>query len=430
MSKFSLIDLTNLIKKYSYDVLPTEAKEIYSETIFLRNRDNLLIITPTTKNSFIFWSNNTNWDLHDCFYNPLLKRNKIYITISSDLTKTIFIQNDGVFDSKSNYIFNIKDKTLKNIAFLTNNIHHICINYNIRYECKRAIIYDAELINNIPPNLLTFNMCKRSLSFNGNGIKFIINNDFYKKLSKIKQKELINIAINKNGNAISCVPREFINKKLLMDAIYSYPNSILIETIPAKLKTKILWELAIILNSDLFVYAPKTFINKKMIFKCFDNNKKIIKYIKNNLPYYKKFAFIAIKTDTYLIRYIDKELPYYEELCKLAIKNNPDVIRYIDNTYYNYYNLCIYSLNYCGLAINDINRHIVDYNLCKIAIQQNPLAIQYIINNYNGLLKNELCELACSKNGLILEIIPKKFKTEKLCKMAIKQNPLAKKYTI
>jgi hypothetical protein len=113
------------------------------------------------------------------------------------------------------------------------------------------------------------------------------------------------------------------------------------------------------------------------------------------------------------------------ELCVVAVAENPDALQYVPDVLREKF------FNKTGAikwkdVIKEIGGGILEYipekakteKLCILAVKDNGRALEYVPENYKT---EEMCSAAVKSNGSALEYVPKKYRTEKMCLEAVKQ---------
>ncbi len=131
---------------------------------------------------------------------------------------------------------------------------------------------------------------------------------------------------------------------------------------------------------------------------------------------------ISVEENSNCVRHVDDDIATSErekclELWKNAVKKNPHLIEYISDAKF----------------FRDPQTKVVDYSslvkIYRIAVSQKGDLLETIpaeILPFEDYL--EICALAVQKNGLLLQLIPKNYRTKEICVLAVKQNPQAEHY--
>jgi hypothetical protein len=179
-----------------------------------------------------------------------------------------------------------------------------------------------------------------------------------------------------------------------------------------------------LVKSKLIVVENNMYKSNKIIIT------KIV-HIFNNV----KLSKIAVNEDGLLLKYVDKPFiddTEYFDICLLAVKQNGLSLRFVKfDKFSEYQEDLIYShaLSENGLALPYMSLNKQNEHLCKIAIKQNPVAIRYVLNQTPDLWLSSV-----SRNGLILEFIEPNVVDkmgshyENICMVAIKNNPESFKF--
>lgn len=133
-------------------------------------------------------------------------------------------------------------------------------------------------------------------------------------------------------------------------------------------------------------------------------------FLKKTLDLYE---FYINKNPNYL-GYIDEELQV-DGLCYLALTKDSLTLNCIKNKKQEY---CDYAVSLNGYSIIYVPNIYRTDILCKMAVRSYPFVIQYLEKNV------ELCKLAVSTNGWALKYIPDELLTEELCLTAVNNNGL------
>jgi hypothetical protein len=303
--------------------------------------------------------------------------------------------------------------------------------------CKKAISQDGYALKFVPENLIDYSLCEKAISQDGNAIKFVPKNlpEYYSLSEK---------AVYINGNAIRYVHIDFIDYPLCEKAMSNYGN---LEDVPEEFINYTLLKLS---------YKNRRYDTKQFImynfYKCKEYIPQLVKdfpedkeYFKRHLlqEYISKQVRKVLKESLETNKNYDKEIeiienaPYsinyaakeespedYENIVKILIDKNPKFISYINEENITG-NICNYFLSKYPKLLNP--------NYIKYNVEINQTLINKILKKYPFLIKNLPLNLqtyrnfatALSSSGYALKDLYFKFRTYKLCKIAILNTPYA-----
>ena len=73
-----------------------------------------------------------------------------------------------------------------------------------------------------------------------------------------------------------------------------------------------------------------------------------------------------------------------------------------------------------GMLLKKIPKKEQTVDICKIAIRQNPLALQFVSRK---CLDSKMCLAAVKKDGQAFRYVPSQFVTRRMCELAVEANP-------
>jgi hypothetical protein len=89
------------------------------------------------------------------------------------------------------------------------------------------------------------------------------------------------------------------------------------------------------------------------------------------------------------------------------------------------YDILLDILTRNGMKLEHIPKHEIKEIHVVAAVRNTGLAIRYA-----PIINMRICSFAVSQNGLALQYVPKKYRTDKICMIAVKQNGLALEFVI
>ena len=225
--------------------------------------------------------------------------------------------------------------------------------------CKIAVSYEGRALEWVPQRLQTEEICKLAVMNVGYALRFVP--------LQFQTEEVCTLAVQNTGYALIYVPISLRTEELIRLAICNNGNAL--SLIPAPLRTEELCDLAVS-QSGRAIEAVPIHLRSEELYRLAVQSEGALEKI-------------PIKFRT-------------EELCKVAVKSDS----------------C--SLKYCPKKT---------YELCKIAVQQGNGAMvgssfQFIPIH---LRSEEIYKIALQKSGYVLELIPRKKRTEELCTYAVQQ---------
>ena len=219
------------------------------------------------------------------------------------------------------------------------------------------------------------------------------------KLNEEKKQQIHLKAVNNNGLLLKFVPRELMTQKMCLDAVNN--NGLALEFVPQEQRTDNVLQVAVNQNGLALELIPDD-----------QRTEEICK--------------IAVAQNGLALELVPDD-QRTEEICKIAVAQNGLALKYIDEML-----LADLLTKDCYICAEKI-----DSKLGKEAYQQIPQEENnciLIALNQNGLALNlvpirqrtqEMCLAAIRQNGLALEYVPPYLKTPDICDAAVKQNGLA-----
>ena len=262
----------------------------------------------------------------------------------------------------------------------------------------------------------TENICKLAVQQNGIALRYVQN----------KTHDICSLAIKQNVTAIQYLNRLAddvnIDKLYILacqtDGYYALYNMIKTE------KTEKLCKLAVQQNGMAIQFVDKKYVTNELCILAVKQNGMALQYIENQTH---EICDLAIKQNVMALQFVSKLTDgiNMEELYKLACRiNGVDAltcIKHING---------LQTVELCTLAVEQnykafyyVNSEYRTEYICKIAVKNDAKALEYVKNQ-----TQDICLMAVQKNGAVLEFVKKEYKTTEICTAAIKQNYKALKY--
>ena len=451
---FDLI-LNNSTENYIHKKLHISLKEIKYYSSFYAE-DILKFKNSCINNEYIDYYSNGKIKIKCPFRNGLINGKVILyhdngvIKKELDYLKGFLNGYVKTYDKNGKLTFSKKKHVINNL----NHYSNICENVSSNYEelFIYAVNLNWEVLEFIPDSIKTKDLYIELFNKNWQCIKYFPN--------KYRTIEICENAIEQSIEAVKEIPNKYKTKEMCEK--YFYECSQTLQYIPEKYRTKEMCELATKQNWENIKNVPNEFKSKEMCLNAFSKNVNAIKYIPSEFLT-SDICKIAIKKNAQLIKDIPRDF-ITEELCFLTVKEDFECLKYIPpeqrtiNLYYYMLdknvnaikyipsefltsNICKIAIKKKGLLIKDIPQNLVDDELCILALQQNWECVKYlpetfqqiniikhaIIQNYKAIsyvkLKNEdeLIEYI-RLNDNIFKHLPIKYKSEKICEIALQSN--------
>jgi len=267
-------------------------------------------------------------------------------------------------------------------------------------EALAAIEKTYENLKYVPENIKTAEVCNAAIAENGAALEWVPE--------KLKTAKLCLAAIKGNGYALSFVPDKFKTAKLCLTAVGEWGAAL--EFVPEELKTLELCITAVSkAGENLMESETMTFVPKSMKGKVEDHLKKK----KLSKPTTEEEAIAAVKEDANIIETLPSNLLTSRVICEAVAAMNK-------TPYYVFQLLPLWF--YSKKDEKTKNQIFLD------ALKQNAGVIKEL-SRFS--LKKELTEELFIDVAerypkevfrKVLEFIPDKFKTEKVCLAAVKGN--------
>ena len=368
-------DLWNSVKQYQGELSGKELKreeqdKIYRETEFIYKDEEtgFQIVSPLTKESAQWWGKGTRWCTSAEKYN-------MFWSYAKDSPLFILLMPNG--DKLQLWKYN------KKIQFMDEADKIVSLKYiEQHWNVLESVYLWLNDLRFIPEKYITKELCEIAINNDGNAVSDVPE--------KYKTKELYELAVQENGLNLYHVPEEYRTKELCEIAIQNNGNAL--EYVPQELRTQELCEMAVKQNGWALYYIPEKYKTKEMCEIAIYQNGMALSYVSEAFKT-KELCELAVQQNGNAIAKVPHSLRT-KELCELAVKNN-------------------------GYALYYIPEKLKNKELYELAVKKDSLALSYVPNEYKT---PELCELAVKQNGLVLQFVPDECKTLELCELAVKQN--------
>jgi tetratricopeptide (TPR) repeat protein len=304
----------------------------------------------------------------------------------------------------------------------------------------KMIEKDPAMIHKIPDNLKTKEFYLKLIKEDGSFIQYIepMDEDFYIDAVKINPNILCFLPVSKRTKNvyIESLRHSGISINYICEIDEDVIN-ILLETenfgedflykIPEKYKTKELCDIALKYNPKSFEYVPDVYKTRKMCLDVLSKSGSMIHFVPQSLLKYTinnvevqdtELISTAIKNDPYILIDLMANYNITHELYIDALKNEPSLLKYIPKEIKDV-ELCNVSVDGNGSMLEYVPKEIQTYDMCIKAVIDNPLMLEYCNNK-----TLELCIIAASVNSKSLIFVPEEFKTSlKFYSKLFKMNP-------
>ncbi len=273
-------------------------------------------------------------------------------------------------------------------------------------------------LEQIPPHLLTLELCEVAVSVFPSALKFIPD--------QYRTANIIKLAVEADGDTIQYLPANQRKEYALM-AIKSNPFAIQHIDNPSYELQKVavskngmslkfmrdikpmIARLAISTTPESFVYAgqcltPEDYITPLRV------DGMLLRFIPKKLIT-KEMTLAAVEQNGLALQYLVPDMCPLE-VCNKAIESDPRAIQWVVNTTKQQQLMAVKT---DGLLIRFIN--CPDSDVKREAVMQNPRAVQYLDDEYYSLL-------AVALDGMTLQLV--KTQTRPVCLCAIARNPDAR----
>jgi hypothetical protein len=140
---------------------------------------------------------------------------------------------------------------------------------------------------------------------------------------------------------------------------------------------------------------------------------------------------IAVSQDWRALQFVPKELRT-PTLCKIAVSQDVKALKYVPEELPEYAEICEIAVSQNGevlehVLVPNVPEKLPEYlKICKIAVSQNWLALRFVPKE---LRTSELCEIAVSQDWQALQYVPEELpEYAKLCKIAVNQDGMALRF--
>ena len=377
-------DLWNSVKQFQGELSGKELKKeeqekVYRETEFVYKDEEtgFQIISPLTKESAQWWGKGTRWCTsadNDNMFWDYAKDAPLFILLMPNGGKLQLwkYEHDIQFMDEADNIVSLEYikqnwKLLEPICLWLNDLLYIPEKYIKKELCELAVKQNGEALYYVLEKYITPELCKLAVKQNGNVLHCVPE--------RLKTKEICELAIEQDGKAIADVPKKYLTKELYELAVKI--NGEALKFIPEHLKTKELYEMAVKQNGNALDCIPEQYKTKEM-------------------------CELAIKQYGGSLYFVPEELRT-PELCKLAVKNNGEALEFIPESLITK-ELYEIAVQQNGMALRHVPIKLRTEELCELAVKQDGYALVYILEN---LRTKELYNLAIQQNKNVLQIIPR-----------------------
>lgn len=277
---------------------------------------------------------------------------------------------------------------------------------------------------------ITYKLCLEAVKQNGQALYYVDN--------KYKTREICLEALKQNGLTISYIKNPSYD--MIMTAVKQ--NGLALEYCIIPMNTMCnqssdrnnVYIAAVSQNGMAIQFIESKHQTDEIRNAAIDNTYKAINYITNPSN---EICMKAIIQNPRMISYIGIMIKY-EDVCLEAIKRDGRMLEYLDKDI-RYVNgklehfshmkeiYCEIAVQQTGIALKYVPRRFLTESLCVMAIKQTYHAYKHVCQF--GLLEEFNLKVAAI-NGLVLKYIPVEQQTEAVCLTAIKQNIKAFKYLI
>ena len=315
-------DLWNSVKQFQGELSGKELKkeeqeQVYRETEFVYKDEEtgFQIISPLTEDSAKWWGKGTRW----C---TSAEKNNMFEHYAQDAPLFILLMPNG--DKLQLWIW--KDELFNDIQFMDEADNEIELEYiEQNWNILKPICLWLKNLRLVPEEYRTKELCELAVKQNGEALYYV--------LEKYITQELCNLAVQQNGMALEFVPLE--------------------------LRTS-LYKLAIQNNGEALQHVPEEYRTKELCELAVKNNGYAIYYIPEELKTEELYKTL-VKKDGDSLRFFPERLKT-KEICEIAVKHNGC--------------LCHVPYKYRTLE------------LCELAVQQDEYALEFVPDKYREELKN------------------------------------------
>jgi hypothetical protein len=227
------------------------------------------------------------------------------------------------------------------------NLQYVPVNERTESLCMTAFNQNPLAFEYIPEIIMTYDMCLKAVTFNKKLFKFVPK--FYKQyelsyivvssdglllkdvvinnMSNENYINLVEIAVQKNGNALQHVPQELRKYDICLKAVSS--------------------------DGCALQYVPQELRKYDICLKAVSSDGRALQYVPQELMKY-DICFKAVSSDGLSLQYVPQELMKYDKtktylLCFKAVDNNPFALQYVPIEHRDFY-ICQNALssNYIG----------------------------------------------------------------------------------
>ena len=207
--------------------------------------------------------------------------------------------------------------------------------------------------------------------------------------------ELIKLILDKQSSLVH-IPVRFYTPELIKCAV-QINGSNLGFAYSIEERTKELCDLAFEKNTFAIIHIPDEYKTEAMCLEAVRDKKNrdtLDKIIEHGIP--KEF--------------------YSVKLFLAAVETNPSVLKYVPLNYRTY-DVCLEAVSQCktGECLGMVPKNLIDEKMCKIAMRNTPFAFGNIPND---MITEDMCRKAVAYDCNFLDLVPDKFKSEKLYEIA------------
>lgn len=241
-----------------------------------------------------------------------------------------------------------------------------------------AVETDGEALKYIPMYLRTEKLCKKAIENNVNAIRYFP--------SSLLDQATIEKSIRQNPHLISLIPKEKRNRKICRLAVLMDGNTIQYAPSPSFGLSKV----AIQSNPKSIEHIPINFLNEETCIEVLVKDGMLLEFIPDFLMT-KKIIEIALSNTCDAFQFVPRHF-VNERMCKDVLKRNGNMLRWIKNP---------------------------SENMCNLALESSPSSLAFVPSSYQYY---DICFDCVKKDGNCLEFVPPFHRDLPLCIEAVKQN--------
>ena len=316
----------------------SERAKAHADSLILAETDDWTVAVPLTKEAAKWWGKGTQWctaaDENNMFEH-YHKTGALIVIVMNDGTKVQFHSDDEEFQ-----FMNENDEPVSNDWIIANQdrlkpLYHWAIKQHptVFEDTPEAIIDDAMIFDylrspkanlmHVPTKMITQEMVELAMATNGRGISFVAE--------KFKTDDMYLQALATNTQALNELPVHLASHDLFLNTVRRDGNALEgVKLFFEEFMTREIVNAAIEQNGNALQYVPDRFVTREMTLKAASTAKSFRELNYRVDPKWKdrEYYTVAVKADGQAIGDVPEHMRS-QEIVELAMKTYPRAIHWL-----------------------------------------------------------------------------------------------------